>query len=205
MMFHILTEGSADTPTVEEIMRRKFGLVRGSQFRVYPHQGKGKLPADISAAPDARDRTLLGQLPAKLRAYSRKGGRCVVVVLVDQDDDDCGELKQSLVEAWKALNPRPARVLFRIAMEECEAWLLADRRAVEVAYPAANWTHVPLHDTDLLDDPSDVLARVVGCPIPCSGADKAEWSTLIAPHLDLDNPKSPSLRQFIGGILRHLS
>lgn len=203
MIFHVLVEGTSDEPTVDEILRRRFGLVRGSQFQIHPHGGKGRLPDDLAADPPASERTLLGLLPATLRAFGKQGGEVCVVVLVDQDDDDCHALKQSLVQVWRDTAPRPTNVVFRIAMEETEAWLLADRQAVRQAYSKVNWRSVPKGPADDIDDPSDVLAHVLGVPLPCTGMDKAEWAKRIAPRLDLTKPKSPSLAQFIKGLAVH--
>jgi hypothetical protein len=47
----------------------------------------------------------------------------------------------------------------------------------------------------------ECLAATLGKdPKDCAGADKSEWATQISPFLDLDDPKSPSLRAFILGI-----
>lgn len=203
MMFHVLVEGTSDEPTVEEILRRRFGLVRGSQYQVHPHGGKGQLPTDLDAEPETSERTLLGLLPATLRAFGKQGGDFCLVVLVDQDDDDCHVLKQSLVQAWQHVTPRPTKVIFRIAMEETESWFLADRKAVKQAYARINWRPVPKLPPDQIDDPSDVLAHVLGVPLPCTGLDKAEWAKRIAPKLNLTKPKSPSLAQFISALSLH--
>ena len=203
MKFHVLVEGTSDVPTVKEILTRRFGLVNGSQFQIHPHGGKGKLPADLESAPGMTNRTLFAQLPATLRAYAGKGDKTCIVVLVDQDDDDCAQLLADLQKMLASLQKRPANVLFRIAMEEIEAWFLADRAAVKSAYPKANFKGVSKNDTDLIDDPSDVLANCIGEPLPCTGQMKAVWAEAITPKLDLDNPKSPSLAKFIEGILRY--
>ena len=44
--------------------------------------------------------------------------------------------KQELLNLLKTCDPCP-RALFRIAIEESEAWLLGDRDAVKAAYPRA--------------------------------------------------------------------
>jgi hypothetical protein len=203
MIFHVLVEGTSDEPTVREILTRRFGLVQGSQFQIHPHGGKGKLPDDPDEIPEVTNRTLLAQLPATLRAYSLKGNKVCVVVLVDQDDDDCVQLLADLNKMLAALAKRPANVLFRIAMEEIEAWFLADRKAVSAVYAKPNFKGVPKKDTDLLDDPSDVLAKCLGEPLPCTGPMKAVWAEKITPHLDFKKPKSPSLAKFIEGIERY--
>lgn len=203
MMFHVLVEGTSDEPTVKEILTRRFGLIHGSQFQIHPHGGKGKLPADPEAAPPRTNRTLFAQLPATLRSYALKGNKVCIVVLVDQDDDDCVQLLADLKKMLASLNKRPPNVLFRIAMEEIEAWYLADRKAITRAYPKPSFKGVPKSKTDLLDDPSDVLAKCLGEPLPCTGQMKAVWAEKIAPHLDLDKPKSPSLAKFIEGMGRY--
>jgi hypothetical protein len=203
MMFHVLVEGTSDDPTVKEILTRHFGLSRGGQFQILPHGGKGKLPNAPNAKPDPNDRTLFGQLPAKLRAFAVKGADVCVVVLVDQDDDDCRQLLASLRKMLRKLKKRPVNVLFRIAMEEIEAWFLADQSAIIAAYPNAIFQAVPGGNPDLIDDPSDILAGCLGTPLPCTGQMKAEWAEGITPHLDLDNPKSPSLAKFIEGVTRY--
>ena len=203
MMFHILVEGTSDDPTITEILTRRFGLSRGGQFQVHPHGGKGKLPQNPNAKPDPKDRTLFGQLPAKLRAFAVKGADVCVVVLVDQDDDDCVQLLIDLQKMLAKLKTRPVNVLFRIAMEEIEAWFLADQQAVAAAYANATFQNIPGGDPDLIDDPSDILAGCLGVPLPCTGQMKAEWANKIAPHLDLDQPTSPSLAKFIEGVSRY--
>lgn len=202
MMFHVLVEGCSDEPTVNEIMTRKFGLVRGSQFQVHPHRGKGVLPTDPNAKPSVTDRTLLGTLPAKLRGFAGTGHSLCVVVLLDQDNDDCSELLRRLELMLGGLSKRPDKVLFRIAMEEIEAWFIADRKAVKAAYPAASFQGVPKSNPDLIADPSDVLAKCLGEPLPCTGQMKAVWAENIAPRLNLRSPQSPSLGKFIEGIAR---
>lgn len=98
-------------------------------FGVYPFQGK----------PD-----LLRKLPARLSAYAKflpPAHR--IVVVVDQDDDDCRELKQRLEKVASAAGLRTRRggrfaqwrVVNRIAIEELEAWYFGDWDAVAECYP----------------------------------------------------------------------
>jgi hypothetical protein len=201
MFFHILVEGLSDLPTVREIMCRSIGVAEGTHFRVHPHKGKGQLPKNSRAVPDL---TLLGQLPATLRAYARKGQDHCIVVLVDADRDDCKVLKKRIVSMWMNLNPKPSKVLFRIAIEEMESWLIADHKAVSAAYPSANTTQLEAIPPDSVIGAWEELAKALGLnPSKCSGADKEEWAKAISPKLDLKNPRSPSLAAFIAGIKAH--
>jgi len=47
-----------------------------------------------------------------------------------------------------------------------------------------------------------VLGKI---PCECDGKDKFDWATAISPHLDLEQPKSPSLKAFVEGIARLLA
>ena len=198
----ILVEGFSDVPTVKAILGRKFGLRENEHYRVHPHQGKGELPENPLARPDRKHRGLLHQLPAKLRGYGKSlRAEYCVLVLVDADDDDCKLLKQQLVDLYRALESKPAHVLFRIAVEETESWFIADRDAVKAGYPKAKLGKIPADPPDSVIGAWESLAKALGKkPGDCSGADKMEWAEAIAPHLDLDTPNSPSLRALIDGL-----
>ena len=198
MFFHILVEGVSDVPIVREIMCRRIGVAEGAHFRIHPHKGKGTLPKTSRADPDS---TLLGQLPATLRAYAQKGQDHCIVVLVDADRDNCEALKKKMVSMWKKLNPKPPKILFRIAIEEIESWFIADPRAVSAAYPSANTSIISSVPPDSVIGAWEELAKALGLsPNKCSGADKEDWAKAISPKLDLISPKSPSLATFIRGI-----
>jgi hypothetical protein len=208
MFFEVLVEGESDVPVVEEILQRRFGLDPDTGFRVHPHQGKGNLPADPRARPDPRRRGLLDQLPAKLRGFGKAydGLDCCIVVIVDADREDCKELKSSLLALHESIELPPPVVLFRIAVEETESWYLADADALRTAYPKAAISRIPPGPPDQVIGAWERLAEVFGRdPTRCTGADKKEWAEMIAPHLDLTSPASPSLGALITGIERVLS
>lgn len=200
IFFEILLEGTSDVPVVKEIVTRRFLLKEDIHFRIHPHRGKGTLPQNPLAKPDPKCRGLLDQLPAKLRGYSYLPDGYCVIVLVDADSTDCKELKKSLVDLYEKLDKRPGCVLFRIAVEEIESWFLADSNAVQSAYPRSKTSRIP---PDSIIGAWERLAEVLGLnPQDCDGGDKYEWSASISPHLNLDQPKSPSLKAFINGIKR---
>jgi len=87
---------------------------------------------------------LLNQLPNRLRAYARwLPPDYRIVVLVDQDRQDCHELKRRLETAAReaGLSTKTSaggarfQVLNRIVVEELEAWFLGDIQALRQAYP----------------------------------------------------------------------
>lgn len=98
-------------------------------FNVYPHQGK---------------KDLLHRLPNRLRGYTTwLPPTSRIVVVVDQDDDACQQLKQRLerMAADAGLLTRTAagsavwQIVNRIAIEELEAWYFGDWQAVRAVYP----------------------------------------------------------------------
>ena len=195
MFLEVFVEGASDAPVVREILSRRFELSEGAHFRVHPHAGKGQLPANPNSRPNPKHRGLLDQLPAKLRGYAHTGHH--VVVLVDADDTDCRVLLNDLHSMYKQLRKKPQNVLFRIAVEEIESWFIADHNAVKRAYPRAKTSLLP-STPDQIIGAWEQLAAALGC----AGANKSQWAQNIAPHLDLNTPRSPSLQAFIRGIGR---
>jgi hypothetical protein len=203
--FHVLVEGRADEPVVREILQRRFGLIADTDFRVHPHRGKGKLPVYPNNPPEPQWQGLLHLLPAKLRGWVDLPEGHVVVVLVDADNDRCMDLKAQLLAMYQALSKKPAVVLFGIAVEESESWLIADWRAIRAAYPKAKLQKIASLAPDAVVGASERLAEALGRkPADCNGADKHECATAIMPHVNLDKPISPSLRVFVDGIARFM-
>lgn len=201
--FHVLVEGRSDEPVVQEILQRRFNLRVDDDFRVHPHRGKGQLPAHPNLKPAPQLQGLLDLLPAKLRAWASLPRTDVVVVLVDADSDNGAELKAQLLSMYERLEKKPHQVLFRIAVEETESWLIADVRALRLAYPKAKLQKITSFAPDAIVGAWERLAEALGRkPQDCNGADKLEWAKTIMPHVDLDTPKSPSLGCFVEGIER---
>jgi hypothetical protein len=200
MFFEVLVEGGADVPAVKTVLERRFAMLENRDFRIHPHRGKGRLPENPLARPAPAHQGLLDQLPAKLRGYGRSLGQdCCVLVVVDADDDDCRELKRSLVTMLGALPVRPPCVLFRIAVEETESWFIADVAAVEAAYPGTNTRDLARVEPDSVIGAWEALGRAIGeVGVP----DKRGWAERISPHLTLDPPFSPSLGALLDGVQR---
>lgn len=198
----VCVEGTSDVPVVREVLVRRLGLSAESDFTVLVHGGKGKRRRGISPPPPAR-RGLLDQLPNRLSAWSREARTTplAIAVLVDADREDCRDLKRHLL----SLDPRPPRTLFRIAVEENESWFLADPSAIVAAYPRAHVERIPKNSVDKVIGASETLAIVLGDSFgnPTEPR-KKDWAEAIAPHLNLDQPASPSLRTFITGLERLL-
>ena len=215
MHFEVLAEDRSGSIALEIVLTKILGA-NGTEhsWRVHPYKGVGRIPRDLRRAPDPAKRLLLEQLPRLLRGYGRSlqhQAACVVVV-VDLDDRDCTTFKRDLLSALAACNPRP-RTLFRIAVEESEAWLLGDREAVLTAYPQAKKPVLDGYEQDSVCGTWELLADAVhaggsarlkkaGWPTP--GRAKCYWAATIAPHLDVERNVSASFRVFRDGV-RHLA
>lgn len=207
----VLCEGASDVPAARAVLTRRFNLVEQEHFRIHPHRGKGHLPPPgqhLKRPHRGRDQ-LLDLLPIKLKNMGLQSGpgfEIAVVVLVDADDDDCRKLKRDLVDMYNALPTRPERCLFRIAVEETESWFIAQPDAVVGAYPNADKTVLDDITPDAVCGASERLALCLGRePSKCTGGDKIEWAGSIAPRLDLDRPRSPSLAAFVNGVAKLLA
>ncbi len=204
--FEILVEGASDVPAVRDVLARRFGLVENVNFRIHKHKGRGRLPSDLLGPPDPKQQTLLHLLPAKLRSWSYFGDDACVVVLIDADNDPCHDLLAQLNEMLASLPRRPPRVLFRLAVEETESWFIADVDAILAAYPRARTKKLRGIAADEIVGAWEELAIALGVKTTgVTGADKFIWAECISPHLNLEEPRSPSLRKFIEGISREVS
>lgn len=200
LFVHALLEGAADVPVMREILQRRFGLTENIHFELHPHQGKGRLPPYPHQRPDPQNRTLLHQLPAKLRAYASLGDSILILVVVDADDTPEDILMTDLTQMLAALSQRPPRVLFRLAIEETESWFLADPDAIAAAYPGAKIRLIQKIEPDAVIGAWERLAECLGKKGQPAPKDKYSWAERIAPRMNLDHPRSPSLRKLLEGI-----
>ena len=110
----------------------------------------------------------------------------------------------------RVCNPAPV-TLFRIAIEESEAWLLGDPDAVMAAYPNARRAVLDRYVQDSVCGTWEALAdavhpdgaaRLKRLGYPAAGAAKSEWAEKIAPHMDVERNRSKSFQVFRDGVRR---
>ena len=211
MHFEVLVEDQSGSIALDVVLEKILGTNGADHsWRVHAYKGIGRIPKNLHAVTDPRKRLLLDQLPRLLRGYGRSLEPplgCVVVV-VDLDDRDCRTFKQELLRVLHGCNPRPS-TLFRIAIEEGEAWLLGDRAAVRAAYPNARDAVLDGYTQDSICGTWEVLADAVHprgsghlrrAGYPIAGKAKCEWAGQIAPHMDMNRNRSPSFRVFRDGV-----
>ncbi|MBN1606838.1 MAG: DUF4276 family protein [Polyangiaceae bacterium] len=174
MRVHALVEGPSEQALLEPWARR---LLRGHELKAYPHQGKGRLAFSPPRRPDPRQRGLLDQLPAKLAAFGAALDRAHdrVLVLIDADNDDLTLLKRRLDALHRALHPAPV-VLFRFAVEELEAFYLADLKALKAAFPDYDRRTAREYVPDSICGTWELFGTIIGD----GSGDKVAWAQAMA-------------------------
>jgi hypothetical protein len=198
VFLEVLVEEESACEALKPLLRR---MLEGKGIRIGIRQFRGK--------PD-----LLGNLSHRFDGYAaarRRGDDIRVVVLVDQDQDDCRKLKERLdsIAVQSGLRPRSRRkddgnfqVLNRIAVRELESWYFGDWSAVQVAFPKVLKEPPRAYrgnPDQLAGKCSDVFERVLraeGVRI----TSKPEWARRIGPLLQPERNRSPSFQAFVSGV-----
>jgi len=169
-------------------------------FAIHPFQGK----------PD-----LLANLPARLRAFRKwlpKDWR--IVVLIDEDREDCKALKGQLEKAAKKAGlvtrtstkgQSPFQILNRLAIEELEAWFFGDVLAVKAAYPRVLAT---LSKKAKYRDPDSIVGgtwealerELKKAGYYPTGMPKIEVSRNVSHYMDVERNRSRSFQVFVNGL-----
>ncbi len=124
----LLVEESSAEAALSELMPKILGV--RATWNIHPFQGKSDL---------------LSKLPGRLKGYAAWLPQDnFIIVLIDEDRENCRRLKQQLESAAGAAglstrnsnrNGDRIRVINRIAVEELEAWFFGDVPAMTRAYP----------------------------------------------------------------------
>jgi hypothetical protein len=199
MHVELLVEGPSEEAALRNLAPKI--LRRGDTFDVHAFQGKHEL---------------LQKLPNRLKGYSGwlpEDWR--IVVLVDQDSDDCRALKAQLESAAHSAGlptrsdsrqGRGFKVLNRVAVEELEAWFFGDPQAVVSAYPRVQpsfSSKARYRDPDTIRGGTwEALERVLqGAGYHRAGLPKIAVARLISAHMDPGRNRSRSFRVFRSGLI----
>ncbi|MGL5826890.1 MAG: DUF4276 family protein [Nocardioides sp.] len=155
---------------------------------------------------------LLSRLPGLMRGYRHwpDASGMGVVVIVDQDSDDCRALLHTMTEATSESGlaavsvsaNTPGRVLNRLAVEELEAWWLGDPAAVRSAYPGVKGTEQAFRrPDDVRGGTWEAFERVLQkAGHHRGGLRKIAAAQDIAPLMDIEANTSPSFVKFRDGV-----
>jgi hypothetical protein len=211
MHIEILTEDSSGERLLEVLLSKFLGENGDPHtWRTHHYRGIGRIPRNLVTKGDPAKRILLDQLPRILRGYGQTPGFDAVIVVLDSDKRDCQEFLAELKSMAKNCNS-PRETIFRLAIEEIEAWYLGDQIALLKAYPRAKVEILSRYDQDSPCDTWELLAdaihpggsksiQKIGWPLP--GQIKHEWAARIGPHMDPSRNTSPSFRKFLEALTR---
>lgn len=214
MHIEILVEDSSGEKLLQVLLPKLLGPYDDPHtWRLHAYKGIGRIPRDLVTRADPAKRILLDQLPRLLRGYGNTPGIDAVVVVLDNDQRDCTDFLAELKAAADACSPAPA-TLFRLAIEETEAWYLGDQEALLAAYPQAKRDVLGRYVQDSACDTWELLADAVhsggsaaikkaGWPLP--GQVKHAWAEKIGPLMELQRNVSPSFRKLRDGLRRFVA
>jgi hypothetical protein len=211
MHIEVLVEDSS----AEKLLRSVLPKILGQQgdlhtWNLHSYKGVGRIPKNLKGSTDPAKRILLDRLPLILQGYGRTPGIDAVVVVLDSDTRNCVDFLNELKALAAGCNPTP-NTLFRLAIEEVEAWYFGDRLALTIAYPSVKADVLESYLQDSICGTWEMLADAVypggadaikraGWPLP--GQVKHEWAEKIGPLLDPERNLSPSFMKLRDGLLR---
>lgn len=210
MHLRFLIEDPSGKILLEQVLPKI--LAEPHTYKVMAWQGIGHLPSNLRMDPDPRKRTLLDKLPRLLQAAGKEFANYdgAVIVIVDVDGRDKLAFLEELDATLAACDPKP-KAIFRLAIEEGEAWLLGDRAAVKAAYPNAKDAVLNSYFQDSICGTWEVLADAIHpggrnalsktkVPYSVIGAAKCEWARKIGSKLQADRNASPSFQTLLSGL-----
>ena len=156
---------------------------------------------------------LLKKLPSRLKGYRRWiPNNLRIFVLIDEDRQDCQELKARLERAareagfWTKSHPNSDgdfQIVNRLAVEELEAWFFGDVEALRKAYPNVSNT---FHNRAKYRDPDaitggtwEALERLLKGYYP-NFLPKGVVAQNVAPHMEPSRNRSRSFQVFVEGL-----
>jgi hypothetical protein len=208
MHLEILVEDSSGMRLLEILIPQLLGPNGFPHtWRLHPYKGVGRIPKGLKPKSDAPKRILLDQLPRLLRGFAKNPHVDKVVVVVDSDSRPCADFLSELKHAARECGAAD-KTLFRLAIEEVEAWYFGDQAAIKAAYPKAKVSVLTKYVQDSVCGTWEMLAdaihpkgskAIIGWT--AVGQIKHEWATKIGPFMKLDQNHSPSFKKFRDGIL----
>lgn len=214
MHIEILVEDSSGKKLLDHLVPEVLGSYGDPHtWRLHPYKGIGRIPQGLGTKSDPEKRMLLDQLPKLLSGYHKTPGIDAVVVVLDNDSRDCSGFLEELQEVAARCH-MAEKTMFRLAIEEMEAWYFGDRDALLEAYPRAQKPVLEAYIQDSVCGTWERLADAIypggaaainkaGWPVP--GQIKHQWADRIGPFMDVERNISPSFGKLRDGLRRLIS
>lgn len=180
-VIEILTE----EPSMEYFLRGLLPRILPDDYAVdvncfiRPHEGKSDLKKSI---------------PKKIKAYPRYGYPVKVLIIHDQDSNDCVLLKKSLSDLMVGSQ---TPTVIRIACRELENWYLGDFDSIESLFPSVKADQLKhkakYRNPDNLTG-SDEMEKL------SKDFSKTGTARLMGTIIEIPNNNSPSFGQFVSGL-----
>lgn len=176
-----------EEPSIKEVLDVVIPKISPDlNFQIFPHQGKNDLEnalrktvPNISKIPNAR-----------------------IIIVRDQDDLDCKELKKSLISIIENNIYCPYKV--RIVCKELESWFLGDLSALEKTFPTFKSARIAtkreMRNVDDIQKPSKYILKVIPEYANKNYLPKINTAKIIAPNLSIDNNNSLSFKNMVNAI-----
>jgi Domain of unknown function (DUF4276) len=206
MHFEILVEDISGKAFLDIAMPKL--IHRDHTFHVHSYKGIGRIPRNLNKISDVGNRILLDQLPRLLKGYgkafSTPNYKAAVIVVCDVDNRNPKNFYTELMAILDACSPKP-NAFFCLAIEEGEAWLLGDIKAIKNAYPTARDKILREYVNDSICGTWERLADAVfpgGAQALAKqgwqavGAEKSRWASAITPSMNFNENRSPSFHEF---------
>lgn len=209
MHFEILVEDSTGTRLLGHLLPKLIGpFGEPHTWKLHRYRGMSHIPKDLAKEQFPAHRDLLMHLPRLLRGYAKTPGYDAIIVVCDTDSRDCSNFLTELRALANASNAASI-TMFRLAVEETEAWYLGDWTALQSAYPKAKKRLYETYVQDSICGTWERLADVVhaggsraieSAGWPTAGDVKHEWANNIGPLMDPDRNRSVSFGKLRDGL-----
>lgn len=215
MHFQFLIEDQSSAVLMEILMKKITSGNPNITYDCKSFKGIGGFTKK-NTVKETKSGKLLNDLATYLRGFNKSLQyiQAAIIVVLDNDDRDIDAFRSEL-ESVAVHNKITIDHVFCIAVEEVEAWLLGDEKAILAAYPLARMQVLKTYAQDSICGTWEVLADAVypggitrfkrDCPTYIEvGKYKSEWAQKIGKHMDLSFNKSPSFNYFMTEIEKRL-
>ena len=212
MHFEVLVEGESDKIFLDTILSKILNNSNNT-YSIHKHQGIGSLPGSYIKPPAKTNRTLLGNLPIKLKAYSKTlQNMGSVLIIIDLDNKHKQDFEHELKLLHSKCSPN-IDCLFIFAIEELEAWYLGDKKALQKTYPKLNKRLLDKYKQDSICCTAENLYRIIytqnnskkDIKIPDNLCYfKCELAKMIPSSMDINGNESPSFIEFRDRLKKYL-